>query len=198
MEEGIAGKIFDPFFTTKPSAKHKGLGLSIGYGIVKDHEGQIKARSQKGKGASLEISFPLWTDRGLAKKAGKDIGRGRGERIMIVDDEEPLLETLEELLAGLGYKTISVESGSRAIDVYQKWQPKAVVLDRHMPGMDGLATSEALLALDPEAKIILASGYDEAGPNGIDDHIGKSIKGYLTKPFDIKQLSHLLAEVIER
>lgn len=72
------------------------------------------------------------------------------------------------------------------------------MLDRNRPKMDGLTTSKKVLAVDPKAKIILISGYEEEGPNGIDDQIKKSIRGYLTKPFDVEELSRVISEVISK
>jgi len=120
----------------------------------------------------------------------------KGSKILLVDDDETFLHPFEELLRELGYRVNSVGKSDRAIDEYRRDRPDIVMIDRNMPGMDGLSTSRGILSMDPDAKIILMSGYEATGANGIDDSIWSAVKGYITKPFDISCLSHVLADVI--
>ena len=137
--------------------------------------------------------------------AGKQIERkdvtetvkGRGEKILLVDDEMVVLEPMHQLLDGLGYSVVSVTSGKAAIAKYKSWQPDAVLLDRNMPEMDGITCAEKILEYDSEARILMVSGYEETGPNGIDDKTGAAIKGYLTKPINMAQLTPLLADLLK-
>ncbi|MBW1738474.1 MAG: response regulator, partial [Deltaproteobacteria bacterium] len=137
--------------------------------------------------------------------AGKQIERkdvteavkGRGEKILLVDDETVVLEPMHQLLEGLGYSIVSVTSGKAAIAKYKSWHPDAVLLDRNMPEMDGITCAEKILEYDSEARILMFSGYDETGPNGIDDKTGAAIKGYLTKPISMVQLTPLLADLLK-
>ncbi len=197
MDEETVKKIFDPFFTTKEPGRGTGLGLSTAYGIVKNHGGEIQVQSRVGKGTSFKIFFPLPDAVPRDKKiAVPEIIKGNGEKVLIVDDEQNLLRSMEELLDNLGYKSDSVTSGQKALEKYEAWRPDVVLLDRNMPEMDGLTALKKILSMDPDAKIILISGYEMAGPDGIDDWIRKRIKGYLTKPVDIIDLSKVMAGVI--
>ena len=82
-----------------------------------------------------------------------------------------------------------------AIKVYEEWRPDAVLMDRSMPKMDGIVCSEKILEFDPYANIVVVSGYDEEGVNGLDQKAKALIKGYITKPLDIEELSNILAKV---
>lgn len=199
MDERTAEMIFDPFFTTKDPGEGTGLGLSTVYGIVKDHGGEIQVHSQKDQGTSFEISFPSpGTMNDFDKQSTPTIVPGRGEKVLIVDDDETFLESMEELLVTLGYSTNSVGSGQKGVEEYGIWRPDVVLLDRSMPEMDGPATSKKLFDADPTAKIILISGYEEEGPNGIDSQLKKRIRGYLTKPFSAEDLSRVISEVVKK
>jgi CheY-like chemotaxis protein len=198
MDKETREKCFDPFFTTKEGKKGTGLGLSTTYGIVKEHQGKIHVHSKPAKGTTFKISFPLATAGEKTEREGeKGAVEGRGEKILLVDDEMAVIKPMHQLLNGLGYDVAPVTSGKDAIAKYKSWKPDAVLMDRNMPEMDGITCAEKIIEFDPEARIIMVSGYDEEGPNGIDDRIGKTIKGYLTKPVNMAQLSYLLADLLK-
>lgn len=199
MDDKIIPKIFDPFFTTKEPGKGTGLGLSTAYGIVKDLGGEIRVFSQLGKGSTFEVLLPrLETSNYNHSNLMPKIITGSGEKILIVDDDQLLLEPIGELFTSLGYQASVFSNGEMAIEKYKEWQPDLVLLDRNMPGLDGLTTAQIILSFDSNAKIILVSGYEDEGPDGLDDRIRKIIKGYLTKPLDIEQTSQLVAKVLKK
>jgi PAS domain S-box-containing protein len=199
MDKKIVERIFDPFFTTKDPDKGTGLGLSTAYGIIKDHGGEIHMDSQPGLGTSLKIYFPIpKAEEPCQEKSSHEVLPGKGQKILIVDDDETVLQPMEEALTNMGYKTSSADSGQGAIEKYKAWVPDVVLMDRNMPGMDGLTASKHILSIDPEARIVLVSGYDEEGPDGIDDNIRSLINGYITKPFDIKEISRILTGVVDK
>jgi len=197
MDQAILEKIYDPFFTTKDPGKGTGLGLSTAYGIVKQHGGDIRIVTALHEGTQFEVLLPApdTTTPGETQEPPRVV-KGRGQKILIVDDDETILKPMIELIEGLGYKARAVTDGQQAVQVYMSWRPHAVLLDRSMPGMDGLKTAANIMEIDPEAWIILISGYDEYGPNGVDSRIQDSIKGYITKPFDIGKVSQVLGEVL--
>ncbi|MBW1910787.1 MAG: PAS domain S-box protein [Deltaproteobacteria bacterium] len=198
MDKQIEEKCFDPFFTTKEGKKGTGLGLSTTYGIVKDHEGKIYVYSEPNKGTTFKLHFPVAiAGKQIERKDVTEAVKGRGEKILLVDDETVVLEPMHQLLEGLGYSIVSVTSGKAAIAKYKSWHPDAVLLDRNMPEMDGITCAEKILEYDSEARILMFSGYDETGPNGIDDKTGAAIKGYLTKPISMVQLTPLLADLLK-
>jgi len=199
MDKETREKCFDPFFTTKELDKGTGLGLSTSYGIVKEHGGQIRVYSEIGQGTTLKLFFPLDLSDELGEQEPSDeTSRGKGQRILIVDDETAVCKAMEELLEGFGYHVAYVSSGKAAILKYKSWQPDAVLLDRNMPEMDGISCAEKIMDYDPNAKIVIISGYDEHGPLAIDEQRKRLIKGYLTKPIDMTELSTLLARVLEQ
>ena len=199
LDKETREKCFDPFFTRKEVGKGTGLGLSTTYGIMESHGGSIHVYSEKDQGATFKLYFQMSTDEGESKhEAVPEIVRGKGQKILMVDDEAETLRSMEGLIEGLGYRPASAGSGKEAIAKYKAWQPDAVLLDRNMPGLDGIKCAEKIVEHDPSAKIVMLSGYDERGPDGINDQDRLLIKDYLTKPVDIADLSGILAHLFEQ
>jgi PAS domain S-box-containing protein len=196
MNKEVAEQCFDPFFTTKEVNKGTGLGLSTTYGIVKDHGGDIHVYSEPGKGTVFKLYFPLtYMEDFPEPNPDVEISEGRGEKILMVDDEVDILEPVQVMLEEINYKVMAVTSGGEAIEMYQSWKPDVVLMDRNMPGMDGITCAKKILEYDPKAKIILISGYVDRGPNGIDPQIKSLLKGYLTKPFQLKELDDVFTRI---
>jgi len=103
---------------------------------------------------------------------------------------------MEEILGEMGYIVNTASCGEEAIGKYQSWSPDIVVMDRNMPKMDGLTCIRKIKKIDPGLKVILWSGYNEKGLNAIDEKSLEMISGYITKPINIAELSHLLAELL--
>ncbi|KPK28897.1 MAG: hypothetical protein AMK69_08140 [Nitrospira bacterium SG8_3] len=197
MDKATQERCFDPFFTTKEVNKGTGLGLSTTYGIVKEHGGDVHVYSELGQGTTFKLTFPLASsDMHIPEESSGKIVRGKGEKVLVVDDEREMCRVMEELLKRLGYKAAYVRSGNSAIQKYKSWRPDVVLLDRNMPEMDGVSCSEQIMDYDPNAKILIISGYDQDGPSGIDGEKKRLIKGYLTKPIEMGRLSEELAQVL--
>lgn len=197
MDERTLKKCFDPFFTTKEVNKGTGLGLSTAYGIVKEHGGDIKVFSAVGKGTTFRLYFPSAAPKTSAQAEGPGTeAGGRGRKILIADDEVEICKVMAELLETLGYCVSYVTSGKEAVSKYNALAPDIVLLDRSMPGMDGLSCAEQILGDDPKAKIIIISGYDEEGPGGIGEKDRRRIRGYLKKPVDFKEVTTFLEKVL--
>lgn len=192
-------KCFDPFFTTKEMHLGTGLGLSTSYGIVKNHGGDVSLYSIPGKGTRFRIHLPLAVieeDDTTAEELQIPF-RGKGRRILVVDDEESMLSALKDLLESLGYTAFTSPGGSDALKAYRRHEPEAVLMDRNMPGMDGVVCMKELLLMDPYARVVLISGYDENGPHGIDESTRKMLAGYITKPVGVMDLSLVLCRLFE-
>ena len=199
MDEETLEKIFDPFFTLKEVGKGTGLGLSTTLGIAEQHGGFISVSSQPGKGTRFEISLPgVKTEVLKAPVPEKKLIFGTGQKVLIVDDERPALEALANLTGGLGYQTISVERPEEALEQYSQCTPDVVLMDRNMPEMDGISCIKQIVKTDPNAKIVIVSGYEESGQDGIDNSIKPLIKGYLTKPCGTEALSKMLSDVLRQ
>jgi two-component system cell cycle sensor histidine kinase/response regulator CckA len=189
--------IFDPFYTTKEVGAGTGLGLSITHGIIEEHHGKILASSQPGKGTAFRLVFPIAEeyDR-IESKSPLSIRRGKGERVLIVDDEPKVLKGLETMLKSIGYEVDAVSSGSKAIEHYKTSPPDLVLLDWKMPQMDGATCAKKILEHDQNARIVVISGYQEVNKEIIGAEIQKAIKNYVLKPCDLKKLSSIVARAL--
>ena len=198
MDKDTLGKIFDPFFTLKEVGKGTGLGLSTTHGIVEQHNGPISVKSKPGQGTTFTIHFPLAKVEKLKEaRPQKELVHGKGQKVLIVDDERPALEALTNLTKSLGYEAISVERPVEALRDYRKWSPDVVLMDRNMPEMDGSACIKEIVKIDPKAKIIVVSGYEGSGPDGIEKEVKRLIMGYLIKPLKVEELSHAITKALE-
>lgn len=197
MDKETQGKCFDPFFTTKAPDKGTGLGLSTTYGIIKEHDGEIFVSSAPGKGTTFKLYFPI-VSLNEEKSSGdsKAAVPGKGQKVLIVDDEVEFCTAMGQFLAECGYSVECAMTGKKALEKYKTWKPDVVFLDRSMPEMDGVTFVEKTVDLDPNAKIIIVSGYDEYGPSGIEEKTRRLTKGYLTKPLDMTYVTALLDELL--
>ena len=197
MDSETLEKIFDPFFTLKDVGTGTGLGLSTTHGIVEQHKGSISVSSELGRGSIFRIYLPFVKTAGLEKNEPEtETVFGRGQKVLIVDDERPALEALVNMTKHLGYRAISVDRSVEALDSYNRCEPDIVLMDRNMPEMDGITCIKGILKADPKARIVIVSGYEESGPDGIDESIKGVIKGYLNKPCGIRELSHTLSRAL--
>jgi CheY-like chemotaxis protein len=198
MDKETLGKIFDPFFTLKEVGKGTGLGLSTSHGIIDQHNGSITVKSKPGKGTTFTIQLPLVKAENPEKAMPKkELLFGNGQKVLIVDDERPALEALSNLTKSLGYRPVSIEKPTEALKKYTRMSPDVVLLDRSMPEMDGSTFIMEITKIDPKARIIIISGYEESGPDGIDKDVKNLIMGYLTKPFKVEELSRALAQALK-
>jgi signal transduction histidine kinase/pSer/pThr/pTyr-binding forkhead associated (FHA) protein/ActR/RegA family two-component response regulator len=197
MDEETLKKIFDPFFTMKEVGKGTGLGLATVHGIIEEHKGAITVSSKLGKGTIFRISLP-YAEAAMVEEidVGREIILGKGERVLIVDDERPALDALAAIVKKLGYEAIAMEQPTDALKTYSEIAPDVVIMDRGMPKMDGVTCAKKIVERDPLAKIIIVSGYEETGPNGIDANAKHLIKGYLTKPCKMEDLSEAISRAL--
>lgn len=198
MDQETMEKIFDPFFTLKDVGKGTGLGLSTTHGIIEEHKGGITVSSRPGRGTAFKITLPaINASPSMVEEVRKHISYGEGQTILIVDDERATLDALTHLTNSLGYKAIAFEKPGEALENYRRLSPDLVLMDRSMPEMDGAACIEKIIKMDRNARIVIVSGYEESGPDGIDDEIRTRIKGYLTKPCGIEELSLAISQALK-
>jgi signal transduction histidine kinase/ActR/RegA family two-component response regulator len=165
MTEEVQAHLFEPFFTTKEAGEGTGLGLAQVYGIIRQHEGAIDIDSAVGEGTTVRVYLPLSTD-GEPEMAppSTEAPRGRGETILLVEDQKKLRAAASALLRSLGYVVHTAANGREALAVYQTLREQAqgidlVVSDVVMPEMSGQALAESLKALDPSIKMLAITGY---------------------------------------
>lgn len=199
MSPEIQSRIFEPFFTTKEMTKGTGLGLSTALTIVKSHGGFINVYSEVHKGSQFALYLPALDAPGTAEAGAlqTDLPLGNGELILVVDDEESIREITRGTLETFGYRVLKASDGTEAVALYAEHRNEvAVVLtDMLMPFMDGPATIRALQKMNPQVKIIAASGLTAGHKAGQASLEG--VKIFLSKPYTAEKLLKALADVLK-
>ena len=199
IERNILERIFEPFFTTKELGKGTGLGLSTVVGIVKSHGGFINVYSEVGKGTEFRIyllsSEVIEINQSL--NSTNLLNQGRGQLILVAEDEEPIRNITKTILEIYGYTVITAADGAEAIVLYRQYQSeiKVVILDMMMPYMDGSAAIRVLEQINPEVKIIAVSGL--ASNEAMTEINSYCVKTFLPKPYTSIEVLNRLQMVIE-
>lgn len=201
MTEEVRKRIFEPFFTTKEVGKGTGLGLAVVFGVVEAHNGFIDVVSEPGRGAIFRLFLPSLASAGPARsdveEASKEIPGGV-ETLLIVEDEEPLLEMLQLMLVDKGYTVLSAEDGMRALNIYQhrKNDIHLVITDFGLPKITGLEVCRQIRQINPNVKLILATGYLD--PEIKTEFLKAGIQHFLIKPYTISEVLRTVREALER
>jgi CheY-like chemotaxis protein len=197
IKSDAIGRIFEPFFTTKEVGKGTGLGLSTAMTIVKSHGGFMNVYSEFGNGTRFEVYLPAieLPDNASQEKVKAELPQGSGELLLIVDDEESIRLITKSTLESFGYRVLTANDGTEAIALYaqHKEEISIVLTDMMMPYMDGQATIRALTKINPDVKIIAASGLS-AHEKELENT--DSIKGFLIKPYSAEKLLKALDNVL--
>jgi PAS domain S-box-containing protein len=194
----IIDRIFDPFFTTKEQGKGTGLGLSTVLAIVKGHGGFVNVYSEAQNGTQFRIYLPAVAsaqpDQSVAAKSR--LPMGRGETILVVDDEPSVREITRTTLETFGYRVLTACEGAEAVALYvtHRDEVKAVLTDMMMPMMDGPATIRALMKINPQIPIIASSGHAES--DRVAEAAKLGVKSFLPKPYTAEKLLVMLDGVV--
>jgi len=191
-------KIFSPYFSTKRSGKGTGLGLSIVQTIVKNHHGHLEVHSEKGKGTTFRVYLPAARNAPAPSDPGaqNDPPRGRGEWILIVDDEETIIEIATTLLEHAGYKVLTASDGTEALARYSHYKDRIslVITDVMMPSMDGTAVVRTLREINPQVQILGITGMiEDTMPSAFLAEAGVPC---LLKPICPTKLLHLISTML--
>ncbi len=183
-------RIFDPFFTTKEVGKGTGLGLATVIGIVKSHGGFLSVQSEIGVGTTFLIFIPAsGKSESTAKREelGALVG-GKGELVLVVDDEMPIRDALVRTLKANGYQAYTAEDGSDALALYYERREEiaVVVTDLSMGGMDGIQLVRALRKVNPNVRVVVSSGHFQKENTTILNALG--VKQFLDKPYTADKL----------
>lgn len=198
MAPDILNKIFQPFFTTKEAGKGTGLGLSTSLNIVKNHGGFITVNSTAGEGTEFHVylpavsaSAPIEIETRLSR-----LPVGQGECILIIDDETAICEITKATLENYGYRVLVASSGPEAVAIYaEKRSVIALALtDSEMPFMDGRATCLALRKINPDLKIVFASGSTYGREE--DTSIAVRVNAFIPKPYTVEKLLTTVNQVL--
>jgi PAS domain S-box-containing protein len=201
MPPEISERIFDPFFTTKDVGKGTGLGLSTSLGIIRSHGGFINVYSHPNHGSCFKIYLPAVTA-GSTSAETQDalpaIIRGQNELILVVDDEPAILNLARRTLEMFGYRIVTAANGEEAVACYQQQRNEIalVMVDMMMPVLDGAGTILALAQINPDIKIIAASGLTSEG--AIARRTSPAVRDFLPKPYTASRMLKAIHEVLHQ
>lgn len=198
MPPDVLERIFEPFFTTKELGKGTGLGLSTTLAIVKGHNGFLRVSSALDEGTKFQVYLPAdeAADMQHCTTPETVLPRGNGELVLVVDDEETVRQIISQTLEAFGYRVLLASDGIEASTLFTAHhQEVAVVLtDMMMPVMDGLATVQVLMRINPQVRVIAASGL------GLKDMVARAmsagVKHFIPKPYTAEALLAALHAVL--
>jgi len=195
MTEEVKKRVFDPFFTTK-GVKNSGLGMSVSYGIVKRHGGEILIESEPGKGTAFIIHLPTGSgEEEAVVKEVTPIKESRQARILVIDDEDSVRDILSRILKTKGHQVVVASNGEEGIEQFKSEPFDLVFTDLGMPKLSGWEVGKAIKGINPKVPIAMITGWgveldrEKLSESGIDLIV--------SKPFNFDQVIHLVSEAME-
>lgn len=189
--------LFDPFFTTKEVGKGTGLGLAMVYGVVTGHDGIIDVESKPGEGACFSIYLPI-NSFGAGESSSTELDEpvpGKGETILIADDDQNVLEVLGGVLTSLNYKVLKAHDGQSAVELFGAHADEIdlVILDIVMPEMKGPDAAREIRKIRDDVKILYATGYDSHQQKGRESRDAD----VLEKPYRFERVSRVIRQLLD-
>jgi two-component system, cell cycle sensor histidine kinase and response regulator CckA len=187
-------RIFEPFFTTKEIGKGTGLGLATAIGIIKAHGGFVVVQSELGQGTEFQIFLPASREAGIVTPSPGQLPMGQGQRILVVDDERQIRETVRITLESYGYQVTTAQDGMAAIAIYRDQQRTidAVLIDVMMPAIDGISVIRQMARLNSQVQVIVFSGT--ASSSSLPAL--PQIQAFIPKPYTTEVLLETLQRVL--
>jgi PAS domain S-box-containing protein len=198
MSPEVLKRVFEPFYTTKEQGEGTGLGLAVVHGVAESHDGAVAVRSRENEGTTFEVYFPEYV--GLSLPAVPDtsgVPRGRGERVLVVDDERMIADAVRGLLEHLGYRVTARCDPIQALELF-RGDPDAfdlVVTDFTMPRLTGVELAREVIALRPEVPVLLLSGH--SGTWTLEKLRALGVRGLLNKPMSAGDLASAARRALE-
>jgi len=202
MDENTRNRIFEPFFSTKKTSQRAGLGLSVVYGIIKNHCGYIDVESKPGCGstfriyiAAASVSDVIVEDQARDARPAPN-GFSDNATVLLIEDESTALSVLSKVLGNRAYKILTASDGETAVEIFRQHRDvvDVVMLDMGLPKMSGRDVLRRIKAIKPNVKIVIASGYLESDLQP--DLAGDSIAAFIQKPYVIDNVIEVLRDVI--
>ncbi len=192
-------RIFEPFFTRKVMGRSgSGLGMSVVWGTVEDHNGFISVQSEEMQGTTFKLYFPATDGQAfdLQRRVTPERYLGNGETVLVVDDVAEQREIATSILERLGYHAVTAASGEEALDYLNRAESPvdAVILDMIMPDMDGLDTYRVIRRRHPGMKALIASGFSETGR--VKEAIQLGAGAYVRKPYMLQDIGLAMRKII--
>jgi len=197
MDEQILARIFDPYFTTKEKGVGTGLGLAVVHGIVTKYGGCVVVESTPGKGSRFDLYFPAIQEAELPALVEKEeMPRGK-ERILFIDDEQPLIEIGRQMLVRLGYEVVSTSSSIDGLNQFlaDPGRFDLVISDMTMPNITGDVLAKKIMEIDPRVPIILCTGFSERISEAQARSLG--ISALLMKPLGMRSLAKTVRSALD-
>jgi PAS domain S-box-containing protein len=198
MTEEVRAKIFEPFFTTKDVGRGTGLGLAVVYGVAQAHGGWVDCISSPGAGSRFDVYLPRSTEsaeRAAPAEPKQPESRGRGETVLLADDEPLVRSVARHSLERDGYRVVMATDGAEAVDVFRREREVGrvalVVLDVSMPNMSGRQAFEAIRQIDPAVPVLFASGHP------LTDVTMGAGTAFLQKPYTPSSLSNAVRTALD-
>jgi signal transduction histidine kinase/ActR/RegA family two-component response regulator len=195
MTEEVKRRVFDPFFTTK-GVTSSGLGLSVSYGIIKRHGGEILIETQPGEGTLFIIRLPRTPgEMPLPKKEVPALQEANGARILVIDDDDSVRDILSQMLKAKGHRVVAASGGEEGIEHFKNGNFDLVFTDLGMPKVSGWEVGKAIKGINPRIPVAMITGWGmelsraKMSENGIDLVI--------SKPFDFDRVLRLVSEALE-
>jgi signal transduction histidine kinase len=194
ISDEVKEKIFQPYFTTK-GVERSGLGLSVAYGIMKRHKGDIEVQSKPGQGSTFTLIIPLECSTKKECKKEKKVSQQKPANILVIEDEQAVREVIVEILELENHKVTQADGGNQGIEFFKKGKFDIVITDLGMPNISGWEVAKTIKGIDPEAVVIMVTGwgaqFDEKKlkENKV-DHI-------VAKPIKMNHLMNLVSELMK-
>jgi len=201
IPDDVMKRIFDPYFTTKSAGS--GLGLASAHSIINRHGGRIGASSTVGQGTTFTIHLPSIGEtysKYQTDSVTQSVGDHPGGAVLVMDDEAMICDMTTQMLEYLGYQATTCASGAEAVTLYKAAGDSgapfsAVIMDLTIPGgMGGKDAAEHILAIDPQARLIVSSGY--SGDPIMSDYRAYGFAGAVAKPYNIQELGKLISDLL--